>query len=35
MEQDYFDVDAYVEAQARNGNGGETLSFEPSDDPED
>jgi hypothetical protein len=35
MEQGYFDVDEYIETQARNGNEGETLSFEPSEDPED
>jgi hypothetical protein len=33
MENDgYVDVEDFVEMQARNGQDGETLSFEPDDD---
>lgn len=35
MENGYFDVEDYVDMQSRNGNDGETLSFEPSDDSDD
>lgn len=30
----YFDVEEYVEQQAKNGNGGEPISFEPSETDE-
>ncbi len=30
----YFDVEDYVEQQAKNGNDGEPISFEPSETDE-